>query len=127
MRKRLQQRIDEISVALGDETTPLRRLKELRGKLIANIQSHEKRCAKLEILENLPKDDLEIVDRELERSIELDMDSFESTIHLNEQIPKIDKFKYLLSLLEGEARDTLRGFSLTEGQYDKAVEQLTER
>ena len=83
MRKRLQQHIDEISVALGDETTPLRRLKELRGKLIANIQSHEKRSAKLEILVNLPKDDLEIVDRELERSIESDMDANEMVEAVN--------------------------------------------
>ena len=40
-------------------------------------------------------------------------DSFQSTIHLNNQLSKVDKFKYLISCLQGEAKDTLAEFHLT--------------
>lgn len=35
-------------------------------------------------------------------------DSFNSMIHSNQGISKVDKFKYLMSSLVGEARETLR-------------------
>ena len=54
-------------------------------------------------------------------------DSFESTIHSDSSLSKVDKFKYLMTVLEGEARDTLSGFNLSEIQYDQAVEHLRER
>ena len=54
-------------------------------------------------------------------------DSYCSTIHNNDALSKIDKFKYLTSCLEDEAKDTLKGFTLTEAQYDIAVEHLKER
>ena len=54
-------------------------------------------------------------------------DSFASTIHLNENVSKVDKFKYLMSTLKGEAKDTLAGFNLTEAQYDQAIAFLKER
>ena len=54
-------------------------------------------------------------------------DSFSSMIHTNDELSKIDKFKYLLSSLEGEAKDTLLGFNLTDAQYDQAVEHLGKR
>ena len=54
-------------------------------------------------------------------------DSFKSTVHQNEKMSKIDKFKYLLSLLRDEAKDTVRGFNLTENHYEQAIEQLKER
>ena len=38
-------------------------------------------------------------------------DSYASTIHLNTNINKIDKFKYLKSCLKGEAKDAASGFS----------------
>ena len=54
-------------------------------------------------------------------------DSFKSTIHSNTRVAKIDKFKYLMAQLEGDAKSTLSGFELTEGHYDQAIELLKER
>ena len=54
-------------------------------------------------------------------------DSFKSTIHSNTHVAKIDKFKYLMAQLEGDAKSTLCGFELTEGHYDQAIELLKER
>ena len=54
-------------------------------------------------------------------------DSFSSTIHSDKSLSDIDKFKYLMSILEGEARDTLLGFNLTNAEYEEAIEHLCER
>ena len=54
-------------------------------------------------------------------------DSFSSTIHLDNDIPKVEKFKYLKSCLKGEAKDASAGFSSTAAQYDQLVEYLKER
>ena len=54
-------------------------------------------------------------------------DSFKSTIHLNADIAKVDKFKYLKSCLKGEAKNAAAGFSSTDAQYDELVEHLKDR
>ena len=54
-------------------------------------------------------------------------DSFDSTIHSNDSVSKIDKFKYLLSCLSGDAKDAVIGFKLQEAQYDEVVAHLKER
>ena len=48
-------------------------------------------------------------------------------MHLNESLSKVQKFTYLLSLLEGTASDTVSGFTLTDSNYDAAVDLLHER
>ena len=37
------------------------------------------------------------------------------------------KFTYLLSLLQGEAKDVVKGLTLTDDHYNVAVELLTQR
>ena len=54
-------------------------------------------------------------------------DSFESAVQKNLSILKVDKFNYLNSLLEGAARHAVQGLTLTETNYDSAVEILRER
>ena len=61
-------------------------------------------------------------------------DAFKAAIHKNNDISKIDKLNYLNSLLEGPAAlnlqglsITLQGLSLTEANYDSAVELLKSR
>ena len=54
-------------------------------------------------------------------------DSFESLVHKNEELSGIDKFNYLVSLLEGPAARAVQGLPLTETNYDHAVELLKER
>ena len=53
-------------------------------------------------------------------------DSFESTYDKS-KLADVDKFKYLFASLEGDAKDTLRGFNLTGAQYAAAVDQLKKR
>ena len=54
-------------------------------------------------------------------------DSFKSAIHDNNDIPKVDKFNYLKSLLEGTAFKTVQGLTLTDRNYDSAIQLLKER
>ena len=54
-------------------------------------------------------------------------DSFKSAIHDNNDIPKVDKFNYLNSLLEGTAFKTVQGLTLTDPNYDSAIQMLKER
>lgn len=54
-------------------------------------------------------------------------DAFKAAVHENPNISKVDKFNYLNSLVEGAAAMTIQGLSLTEGNYDSAVEMLQTR
>ena len=54
-------------------------------------------------------------------------DSCNVTVHLNESLSKVQKFTYLLSLLEGTASDTVSGFTLTGSNYDATMGLLHER
>jgi len=54
-------------------------------------------------------------------------DSFQSAVHNNDSIPKVDKFNYLNSLLEGTAYKTVQGLPLTESNYDSAIAMLKDR
>ena len=53
--------------------------------------------------------------------------SFKSATHDNNDISKIDKFNYLNSLLEGTALRAIQELTLTEANYDAAVEILQVR
>ena len=54
-------------------------------------------------------------------------DSFESTVHANTELTKIDKFNYLVSLLEGSASRAIAGLPITEENYDAAVDIINKR
>ena len=54
-------------------------------------------------------------------------DSYNVTVHLKESLSKVQKFTYLLSLVEGTASDTVSGFTLADSNYDAAVDLLHER
>ena len=54
-------------------------------------------------------------------------DSYESAIHNNDAITKVDKFNYLTSLLEGTALRAVQGLTLTNVNYDNAIEILHDR
>ena len=51
-------------------------------------------------------------------------DSFESAIHLNDSLSKVDKVSYLRGLLVGPARSAIAGFTITSANYESAVELL---
>ncbi|KAH7967981.1 hypothetical protein HPB52_005049 [Rhipicephalus sanguineus] len=50
-----------------------------------------------------------------------------ATIHLNDELLQIEKFKYLLSYLTGAAKRAIEGIRLTEDNYSIAIKTLTER
>ena len=54
-------------------------------------------------------------------------DAYNSAVHDNSVLSKVDKFNYLNSLLEGEAKRSIQGLTLSESNYDSAVEILYER
>ena len=54
-------------------------------------------------------------------------DSFEVAIHNNRSLSNIEKFNYLRSLLQGPALDAVAGLTLTDANYNEAVQVLTSR
>ncbi|XP_077548306.1 uncharacterized protein LOC144161520 [Haemaphysalis longicornis] len=54
-------------------------------------------------------------------------DQFESSIHSNATLPRIEKFKYLVSYLTGPAKDAIEGIRLADDNYDFAVKIITNR
>ena len=54
-------------------------------------------------------------------------DSFKSAIHDSPWLAKVDKFKYLRSYLDEPAKKVIGGLSLTDADYDSAVQILKNR
>jgi hypothetical protein len=52
---------------------------------------------------------------------------YDSAIHSNPTISKVNKFNYLQSLLEGQAARAIKGLTLTNANYDAAIIILRER
>ena len=52
---------------------------------------------------------------------------FESAVHKNASLTNIDKFNYLMSLLEGQALRAIKGLAVTEENYQAALDILRER
>ncbi|TGZ49095.1 Uncharacterized protein DBV15_11835 [Temnothorax longispinosus] len=46
--------------------------------------------------------------------------SFETTIHLDEDLTQTQKHQYLIGILQGEARQAIQGFTISEENYGKA-------
>lgn len=53
-------------------------------------------------------------------------DYFYSTIHTNNSLRKIDKFQYLVSILEGRARMAIEYLLRNDEMYQKAIDILAE-
>ena len=53
-------------------------------------------------------------------------DSYQVAIHKNRLLPGIEKFNYLRSLLQGPILDAIAGLLLTDANYTKVVEALTQ-
>ena len=54
-------------------------------------------------------------------------DSFDSSIHTNPTLSSVDKFNYLISLLESSAAEAIAGLTLTSANYEEAVATLRKR
>ena len=54
-------------------------------------------------------------------------DSYQSAIHLNPDISKVNKFNYLRSLLDHTALDSINGLTLSSANYQQAIDILSKR
>lgn len=54
-------------------------------------------------------------------------DSFNSAIHENPELSKVDKFNYLRSMVTHSALEAISGLTLTGANYDEAIEILRKR
>ena len=54
-------------------------------------------------------------------------DSYESTIHNEDEMPSVEKFKYLKSFLTGDALRLAGGYRLTSANYDEVISALKQR
>ncbi|XP_077536079.1 uncharacterized protein LOC144148418 [Haemaphysalis longicornis] len=54
-------------------------------------------------------------------------EQFDATIHANQHLTKIDKFKYLRSYMTGPAKTAIEGIMLAEDGYAAAIKILTDR
>ena len=54
-------------------------------------------------------------------------DQFEAAVHNNDNVPALQKFTYLSSVLEGIAYRTIEGFEVTSANYHHAVDDLKHR
>ena len=54
-------------------------------------------------------------------------DSFHSAIHANTSLSRVTKFNYLNSLLKGVVKRAVQGLTLSNANYDTAVEILQQR
>ncbi|KAH7978245.1 hypothetical protein HPB49_004907 [Dermacentor silvarum] len=53
-------------------------------------------------------------------------DRYQASIHGNDLLSKIDKFKYLVTYLSGSAKTAIQGIRLAEAKYDIAIKVLSE-
>ena len=54
-------------------------------------------------------------------------DQFEAAVHKNPDLPDVQKFTYLRSVLDGVAYQTVEGFEVTSANYHQAVDALKYR
>ncbi|KAL3099832.1 hypothetical protein niasHT_028610 [Heterodera trifolii] len=72
---------------------------------------------------NLPKTELKRFDGSPSQWIPF-WDYFRTIIHEDSQVPKIDKFSYLDSCIEGKASAIIQGIPISESGYDDAIDLL---
>ncbi|VDI29698.1 Hypothetical predicted protein [Mytilus galloprovincialis] len=74
----------------------------------------------------LPKLDLPFFNGEKIKWMEF-WDSFQSSVHSNTKLTDIEKFNYLWSKLQGEAKRAVSGLTLSSDNYSLAINILAER
>ena len=118
--EKLAREIEKLKVETEYKQLEVIKLKEIKAPNSNPDVKNKARTAKLPRLE-LPKFSGDIT------AWPSFWDQYASMVHNNDEISKIDKFKYLVSCLEDNASDTLQGFSMTATQYDLAIDHLKER
>ncbi|XP_077551846.1 uncharacterized protein LOC144166061 [Haemaphysalis longicornis] len=108
------------------------RLRKTRGIVRRGVASHVdyivQQDAELTALNGKIAEatDDDALEQELEGAAEYNR-KVSVTIHDNVELTKIEKFKYLLTYLIGDARRAIEGIRLSEANYDVAVSALVQR
>ena len=74
----------------------------------------------------LPKQEVKKFNGKIEEWQEF-WDGFESAIHQNECLKTVDRFNYLRTLLTGQAKSAIAGFSPTTANYESVVQRFKKR
>ncbi|XP_037521503.1 uncharacterized protein LOC119398758 [Rhipicephalus sanguineus] len=90
------------------------------GDAAGQVREHRQRSVQL------PKLQIPTFDGSL-RGWQSFWDHFDATIHTNAELPRIEKFKYLLTYLTGSAKRAIEGIRLAEQNYDLAIKTFTDR
>ena len=110
-----------------DQATPSTDMESTnRRESIASAQSSSQLSASFARRVKLPKLELKRFAGKVSEWQEF-WDGYKSAVHDDPSLAKVDKFKYLRSYLDEPAKSVVTGFSLTEADYDAAVELLTKR
>nr|XP_042908429.1 uncharacterized protein LOC122271415 [Parasteatoda tepidariorum] len=117
---RATKKIQELNENMSNEKS--KNKKSLGLDESANYKSEQKESIRIK----LPKLSIPKYYGELKQWLTF-WNSFESAIHNNDSLDKIDKFNYLKAHLGGTALNTIEGFSISEETYDTAVKLLKER
>ncbi len=108
---------------------PLERLQVLRdtgGQLNLGHTSRPSEPTSTRSFPKLPK--LEIPKFEGDKLKWIEFDSiFKATVDSNDSISDVEKFGYLRSLMQGDAKEVIRGFPLTAESYRAAYKLIVER
>ncbi|CAF1415219.1 unnamed protein product, partial [Didymodactylos carnosus] len=118
---------DDLQTALIELEVKIATLSNIGSNEVADsrsVTSNQKSNQRL--MPKLPKLEVKKFDGDRIRWQEF-WDQFDSSIHSNEFISDVDKFKYLRSYLDGEALRAIDGIPITNAQYAVATEMLRER
>ena len=115
-----------IESALGELTIGPPSGQELSSEANDSLVSISPSQAEKRVNVRLPKLELKKFSGKIHEFQEF-WDSFESAIHDNESLSKVDMFKYLRSFLDEPAKSVIAGMSVTDAQYETAINLLKKR
>ncbi|PFX17050.1 hypothetical protein AWC38_SpisGene18645 [Stylophora pistillata] len=114
------QRVIDNALDIAQEYISRQAISKADEQTTSSSAEHKQSHLKLPKLE-LPKFDGDVL------KFQNFWDQFEVAIHDNDNVPSVQKFTYLRSVLEGIAYHTIEGFEVTSANYQHAVDALKHR
>jgi hypothetical protein len=121
--------IKPIAAEESDTNTLIQIQKDMQKILSAQLKQQElsyRKESERTLSVKLPKIDMASFNGDKTKWLEF-WDSFNSAVHSNKMLTKVDKFNYLRSKLIGEAKDAIAGLAFTNENYLVAIEILEKR
>ena len=108
------QRVIDYALDIAQEYISKQSVSKVDEQTTSGSAQHKQSHLKLPKLE-LPKFDGDVL------KFQNFWDQFEAAVHDNDNVPAVQKFTYLRSVLEGAAYHTIEGFEITSAIYQHAV------